>query len=346
MGEDQTFLHLTASEHGAVVFNTDAFTVDVPMYYRSSTSEILNLADYLANFKNITEVRHAYLVDQYMYLQVIEDGSQKNYTFDVISESFFPFQFIREIVEDYDYGDYKYIFTETEIIKFNTSDYSYEELFDDVFPFSTFLRDGQYVYFIGSVTFGEELVYRLDMETDEIYQLPGAMTGSNFYNGRFAKYNEEFYFLSSDGLSQYLNKYDFDNEETILVDTSAIENGAVTVAAAMEVVNGKLIVSEFRSQEGHELHYLGTPGASSIHSQTIRQESITASPTITKNSFYLISDIDFTGKQMNLYDQLGKLVLTRKMTNQQVDIQQLPAGQYWGIIRDDNIQYTFKVIRE
>ena len=341
---DVSFLLLTAGDAGAVILSTNTFTDDSPLVYLKATNSIQPLEDYIGSLSlsiDISTLIYAYIHNQYMFLSYRdEDGFFQDKVVDMVNMTSNDFEYINEPLAYYNFENQLIIVTKREVVSLNTVDMSSSELYGNVFGFTPVEKVDDKIYFIKRENTIESLV-ELNLSDGSARDLPGAETGSSFYNSKIEYYKNELYYIGESDY-QILYKYDFDAESPVLVDTLSKRNGATVVHALIEV-NDELVISKRFNNVQHEMFVLGDGTPSSL--SKINAEELIVRPTLSSDFI----SIDFNNlrgdAQALIFDMNGQLVSKTIVPNGQLDISIFVSGKYYGFIEQDNKLYRFQFIK-
>lgn len=335
------FLLLTAGDAGAVIISTNTFTDDAPLVYLKATDSTEPLENYIGSLSlsiDISTLTYAYIHDQYMFLSYRdEDGFFQNKVVDMINMTSNDFEYINEPLAYYEFEDQLIIVTKREVVSLNTTDMSSSELYGNVFGFTPVKKVEDKIYFIKREYTAESLV-ELNLSDGTSRDLPGAETGSSFYNSKIEYYQDELYYIGESDY-QILYKYDFDAEIPVMVDTLSERNGA-TVVHALRAVNNELVISKRFNFVQHELFALGDGTISDLNE--LDTEELVVRPTLASSSI----TIDNIGNTNALiFNVNGQLVSKLDIQKGQLDVSTLMSNKYYGIIEQDNKVYRFQFIK-
>lgn len=340
VGEYHNSMKMYCSSFGAVVYNSSSFVDYEPVFYDSQTEEVLELVEYFAPFDSLNQVNDVFIHNHLLFINGKYDNYFRRYIFDINSQTFYPFSFLRDVVSFVPYENDLLIFTKTQIVRLNLDDYSYNILSRDVSPFSSFHLDDDILYFIRENTNANELC-TLNLTTQEVAKLENSNFGFSLDNN-FEIYNDEFYYKSRIDGSSYLYKYDHSQTKGLLIDTIADDNGAITINNALEVVGDRLITSVWNRELGHELYYLSESTNSLENYRHVEQLSVFPNPA---NDVIQIDNLEPQPYTLSIFNQSGNKIIEATFTRNKVDITKFPAGLYQGYIVQRNQLYRIKFVK-
>jgi len=170
------------------------------------------------------------------------------------------------------------------------------------------------------------------------------LTGDFFYNSKMLWYQDEFYYLARTDYN-LLMKYDFNNNQQVIVDSLSEVTGA-TIEHALESVNGELVVSLREGFIQHELYVLGLD-PTSIKSLSINHLDVR--PTLADQYITLIlaEGLDITsGADLFIYNGNGQVASVPKIDDKSINVGDLPSGIYIGILKSEDKIYQFRFVRQ
>jgi len=185
----------------------------------------------------------------------------------------------------------------------------------------------------------------LDLSDNTTRILPDTNIGDFFFNSKFLEYENQFYYISGDQ-HQLLNRYDFTNSNSIVIDTLSTNTGA-TVEHALEDVEGNLVISRRPNPIPHELYVIGDGGVmSSI--QESSYDNLDVYPTITKQDIFIPADTFnslTSGYEMVIFNSAGQVVANFDTLVNVINVSHLPQDSYYGILKGIEKSYTFRFMK-
>jgi hypothetical protein len=330
---------------GAIILNDNSFQDNFPKIYLEATSELIDLVVYLETLGlSIGEFTRATLYGDFLFVSYRD--ANNFFTDKVINMStnqIEDFDFIREPQHILEYQDDLLIVSDNALIRFNTLDMTFQEVYDSVFPFSPSLifQDKLYVE-VGNTTIN---ILELDLSDNTTRILPDTNIGDFFFNSKFLEYENQFYYISGDQ-HQLLNRYDFTNNNSIVIDTLSTNTGA-TVEHALEDVEGNLVISRRPNPIPHELYVIGDGGVmSSI--QESSYDNLDVYPTITKQDIFIPADTfnNLTSDyEMVIFNSAGQVVANFDTLVNVINVSHLPQDSYYGILKGIEKSYTFRFMK-
>ncbi|KAA3620847.1 MAG: T9SS C-terminal target domain-containing protein [Bacteroidetes bacterium] len=341
------FMELYSGTEGAIIFSSDAFVGDSPKVYLTDSGEMQGIGDYLSSLSlTLNTFTYGYIYDKFMFVSFKDDNNFfQHKVIDMSSGQVEDFQFIREPVDYYEYDGEIIIITETEVVSFDPATMTHQELFDDVYPFTVSAINGDKVYCIGDNNNNEQNIVEVDLTNGTANFLPGALTGLFHYNCKMVWYQDEFYYLNR-GDYTVLMKYNFNTNEPEEVHTLSETTGA-TIGHALEVVNDELVASIREGFIQHELYVAGDGGVSSTSNINVKQ--LEAYPTIANEFITLGTTEDlniFNDVEVTIIDSFGKVARVSTMQSDRMNVADLTAGVYVGIISLEGEVYQFRFVKE
>jgi hypothetical protein len=341
------FMELFAGTEGAIFFSTDAFVGDSPKVYLNDSGEIIPIADYFASLSlTLNTFTYGYIFDKFMFVSYKDENNFfQDKVINMSTGQVEDFEYIRDPLDYYEYDGKIIMVTEREVIAFDPVNMTYEEYFDDVYPFTVSTMNGDKLYCIGETDANEQNVLEVDLANGTATFLPGALIGSWFYNCKMLWFENEFYYLSRGDYTK-LMKYDFNTNQPVEVHTLSETTGA-TIGHALEVVNDQLVVSIREGFIQHELYVSGNGGVSGTSNLTVN--NIEVYPTITKDFITLnsIETLDiFKGVDVTIFNNLGQVADVMNIRDSRIDVSGLSAGTYIGVVTSGHDLYKFRFVRE
>lgn len=341
------FMELFAGTEAAIIFSTDAFVSDAPMVYWRNSGEMQSIGDYLSSLSlTLNTFTYGYIYDKFMFVSFKDDSNFfQHKVIDMSTGEVEDFQFIRDPLAYYEYDGKLIVVTEREVVSFDPATMMHEELFDDIYPFTVSTINGDKMYCIGETDDNQQNVLEVDLANGTTAFLEGATIGSFFYNCKMLWHENEFYYLSRGDYTK-LMKYDFNTNEPVEVYSLSETTGA-TIGHALEAVNGELVVSIREGFIQHELYVSGDGGVSSTSNPITK--NLDVYPTVANESISLSTteELDFFyGVEVTIFDHLGQVVNVLNINSNNIDIANMPAGIYVGIIKSKGEGYKFRFVKE
>ena len=344
IGEQNGFLEMFTSDYGAVMYNTNSFITYEPVFYSKALDTIFTVIDFLAPYKAFNKIRTVFLYENLMFVAVKEGNFDKNYIFDLTTNEFHPTPYTDEILAFVPYQDELIMLTRRYLIIVDRITFEVQTITDEVYPFSSYLLDGDRFYYIFHETQNDiPAIYYVDMTDKTNHPLPDAEIGTNFYSSRIVSYHDEIYYTKREHPSTFLRKFNPASGQTTVIDTVAVKNGSYTIGNALEIVNDVLITSRYSQPKGHELYYLDGTSSTIFPSSQLPQIAVYPNPGIDFIHFDTAGNGD---EQVSIYDLSGKLVLSTLIVNKQVNIQSLHPGAYNGIYKNSDSVQSFRFTKQ
>lgn len=343
VGDYASFMTMTASSYGAAVFNTNSFSSYVPMMYVAATDQIVSVKDFLAPYKEVTSVKKAVMHDHYMFLELIEDGFNRKYTFDLQSNAFYTGNsFFGDIEAFYSNEGELIIVSDREIVTMDTATFEMKEWTEDVYPLGRHILRGDTIYYHGYTAGDIVKLHIFDINTHEITVLENSNIGQNHYDGSIEIHKGELYYTHDTGATIFLRKYNYGNESYEDIDSITVRNGGLTIRNGVLDVNGVLLVSKFSPEEGHELYHL--TGPSGIFSPYLPIASVDVSPNPSSDKIFLQLNDD--PDAIFVYDAVGKGKRYPVEGDQSISISSLAPGMYHGVWVNGKRVYRFSFVKQ
>lgn len=345
IGKQNAFLEMYTSYYGAVIYNTNSFITYEPLFYAKDLDTIISVKDFLAPYKELNKIRTVFLYENLMFVAVREGNFDKNYIFDLDTYEFHPTPFTAEVIAFVPYQNELILLTKRYLFIVDRSTFEIQSITDNVYPFSSYLLDGDRFYYIFQESSGDlPAIYYVDLTDNTNHALPDAEIGSNHYDSRIVSYHNEIYYTKREQPSIFLRKFNPATEVTTIIDTIAVNHGSLTIINALDVVNDVLITSRYTQSLGHELYYLDGTSQALLPFSPMSQIHCYPNPAVD----YLYFDMPETdGEAMiTLYDGSGKLVLSNTIVNKRASVQSLNPGLYTGLFKDDNMVRSFRFTKQ
>ncbi len=331
--------------YGAIVFNDNSFQDNFPKIYLEATNELMDLLVYLESLGlSVGDFTRATLYDDFLFVSYRDNNNFfTDKVIDMSTNEVADFDFIREPQHILPYQDDLLIVSNNALIRFNTQDLTFIEVYDSTYPFSPSLifQDKLYVE-VGNSTIS---ILELDLADNTTRLLPDSNIGDFFYNSKFLEYENEFYYISGDQ-HQLLNKYDFGNNASIVIDTLSTNTGA-TVEHALEDVEGNLVISRRPEPIPHELYVLGDGGVmSSIEEES--HKTLDIYPSITQQNIFFPADaVDgfISDYEVIIFTSEGKIVSNFSLLDNGINVGNLPQDSYYGILNSIDKSFNFRFIK-
>ena len=257
------------------------------------------------------------------------------------------FLYVNEPHTYYEYGNNIYVISNDDVHKFDKVTLLNSVVFENAWDFGTSILTDDKIYLSGSETANSDIgVVEINLTNDVVTFLPNSETGNTLYSPKLALYENELYFIAKTIDHHLLNKYDFDNNIAITLDTLATLTGA-TVEHALENVNGNLLISKRPMSIGHEL-YVWVEDSIIIANNNYTVNKLNVYPTVSSTEVNLLLEDNLINKntRLTLFDLMGNAILTSPITNTRIDIRKLTAGVYIGIVESDDVVYRFEIIKQ
>jgi hypothetical protein len=341
------FISLYAGTEGVIIFSTDSFVDDAPMVYLRASGEMQTMEAYMSSLSlTLSSFTYGYIYDKFMFVSYKdEDNFFRHKVIDMSTGQVEDFLFIRDPLAYYHVGGKIIMLTEREVVSFDPETMTHEVLYDDVYPFTVSTLYGDKLYCIGEIENNQQNILEVDLSNGTATHLDGALIGNFFYNCQMLWYQDEFYYLAKTDYT-YLMKYDFENNEPIVVDSLSQSTGA-TIGHALESVNDQLVVSLREGFLQHELYVLGDGGVSST--STVNMKQLEVYPTVANESitFAFPDGLNtLNSGTVSIFNYAGRLVNVSNIKGHTLNVASLPAGTYLGIIEAKNERYRFQFVKQ
>lgn len=346
MHEKVNFLTLSAGSHGAIMFSTNSFVEDMPTIYVTETNTIMSAEAYMSSIGiEISELNYGYMYDKYFIVSYADaDNFSRHRIIDMSNGTAANFEFIREPKQFVEHDNKLFIITEREIVRVNLSDLSYSFLYNSVYVFSNNHVSGNKIYFVADPSDGSEHISSFNMDSEEITAYPSADIGSFFYDTRILEFDNEVYYIKKDE-HYLLQKIDQETMNPITVDTLGVYTGA-TVVFGLEQVNDKLVYSRRIGNLQHELFVYDPDGTSNLNETVTEELSIYPTLAIDHIQINMESIEAQNDNKIEIYHAHGAYIGNATIENDHtINVQNLPAGKYVGVINIDNKRYICKWIK-
>lgn len=344
IGKQNGFLEMFASYYGAVMYNTNSFITYEPVFYAKDLDTIITVKDFLAPYKEFNKIRSVYLYDNLMFVAVKEGNFDKNYIFDLQTNELHPTPYTAEMIAFLPYQNELILLTRRYLLIVDRSTFEIQTITDNVYPFSSYLLDGDRFYYIFHESQNDiPAIFYVDLNDKTNHALPDAEIGANYYDSRIVSYHNEIYYTKREHPSTFLRKFNPATEVTTIIDTVAVQNGSLTISNALEVVNDVLITSRYTQAKGHELYYLDGTSQTFLPFSPIHQITFYPNPAVDFLHFDMEGD---TEGEITVYDGSGKQVLSRSVVNKRANIQSLLPGNYYGLMNDSSGIQSFRFTKQ
>jgi hypothetical protein len=336
-------IEMSSGNYGAVTFNDNVFASDSPYIYLKSRNASLLLLDFIKEyFPTATDVTSGFMFNEFLFVNFAEPGnSNSNKIINLKNNETGASPYIRTVLAFHDYNTHVIIVTDRDVYKVNKTNYSSTTIFDNVFAFTPILFLGNKLYIIGREGNDENIV-EINLDANSYSILPNSKTGSSFYSSKFFQFKNEFYYISQ-STHQLLNKYNFVNASTTIVDTLSLRTGA-TVEHSLFEVNNRLVFSKRLGFLQHEPFVLGSGTSSTINASL---KKLIVYPTLAQNEIFVEAPEgeSFLNRQCYISDNAGKLYNINITPENSFDISSLPKGNYQGILSSEKSNYVLRFIK-
>ena len=341
------FIDLYAGTEGVIIFSTNSFNDDSPMVYLRGSGEMKTIEEYLSSVSlTLGSFTYGYVYDKFMFVS-FKDGDNffRHKVIDMSTGQTEDFLYMRDPVDYYDFDGKIIMVTEREVVSFDPETMMHEVLYYDVYPFTVSTLHEDKLYCIGEDEDSQQNILEVDLANGTATLLNGALIGDFFYNCKMLWFQDEFYYLAKTDYT-YLMKYDFENNQPVMVDSLSVTTGA-TIGHALESVNDNLVVSIREGFLQHELYVLGDGGVLAASDVPIKE--LDAYPTIA-NEYISLNAPDgldvLNGKEVSIFNYLGQLANMLSINDHKINVANLPTGTYQGVIKADNEIYKFRFIKQ
>ncbi len=334
---------MSSGNYGAVTFNDNVFTSDTPYIYLKSRNESLLLLDFIKEyFPTATDVTSGFMFNEFLFVNFAEPGNSGNYKIiNLKNNETGASPYIRKVLAFHDYNTHVIVVTDRYVYKVNKTNFTSTEIFDNVFAFTPILFSGNKLYIIGNEGNDENIV-EINLDTNLFSILPNSKTGSSFYFSKFFQFKNEFYYISQ-STHQLLNKYNFVNASSTVVDTLSLRTGA-TVEHSLFEVNNRLVFSKRLGFLQHEPFVLGSGTSSTLNASL---KKLIVYPTLAQNEIFVEAPEgeSFLNSQCYISDNAGKMYNINITPENSFDISSLPKGNYQGILSSEKSNYVLRFIK-
>lgn len=215
------------------------------------------LVDYLAPVMSLERVRNAAVIEELILIQDVQGGFVENSIYNLNTKQFASFEFFGSYIDGFRLGDKVIAISQNSVFAINPDDFSFESLInEEVFAFTSVSKTDDKFYFIAK-DFGSPFQY---YESDGTAEGTRALTGTdiptNSFNPVQAVFDGKLFYIDDNGTSQdkMLKSYDLSTDEIKEVGVASESTGGVIVKNTLKVVNDKLVISRYTSDNGHEMY--------------------------------------------------------------------------------------------
>ena len=341
-------MNIYAGDHGVLFYAKNSSLDSETAVLIKATGELLKIGEYLATLGYaVDDYNGGYIHGKYMYASFRNDQNQFDHIIvDMASGEATPVDgTIQGTIQSIEHDNNIYFKGSNKVIKLDTENFVTTSVFNDIFPFSPMTIFNNQLILVGENSSNNTFqIASIDMSTDEINYLPQADIGAGFLNSKFLEYNNDFYYIATDNQENFLYKYDFVNEEPILINVLSEVTGA-TVVHALEKVQDRLVSSIRFDLLQHELAFCsGT--IDGIIEPKFTELSVFPSPS---SDYLIIDGLDKTGTQndIKIFNAVGEMMIIRTTdTHGKMNVSDLVAGLYYGSFTMDEESFVFRFVKE
>ncbi len=344
MGPYLSSFKLSASTKGAVLYRTNNSDYE-PQLYNFSTNTLSDILTLVSPLLDITEVEDAYIYDKYIFINGRNNFQFESFIYDIELNTVHDAPSLREVDELIEYNGVVYIKNGPQIHRFDPSTVTLNRVVFGVAGLSTVLQDDNLLYHVHDPNdFVNYPIHVLDMDVDTTYELPTTNIGRTNYDNEMALYGNSLYYSKREFPHTFLYKYDFQTSSASLIDTIANNNGAITIRNVIEQVGDHLVVSVYDTTQAHELFYL--EDNSGILLPFSNNHEVLVFPNPTERYIELKGVNADYGLTYIIYDIAGKAVLKAENDINKLDVSNLIAGQYFGVMSQNDEVWRFSFVKQ
>ena len=334
---------LNSGNYGAVTYNYNVFENDTPYIYLKDRNASLLLLDFVKEyFPTASSVTSGFMFNEFLFVDFAVPGNLNNYKIiNLQKNETGESPYIRKVLAFQDYNDHIIIVTDRYVYKVNKANFSSTTIFNNVFSFTPILFLGNKLYIIG-FDGNDENIIEINLDENLYLILPNSKTGSSFYLSKFLQFKNEFYYIS-ESTHQLLNKYDFVNSSTTIVDTLSLNTGA-TVEHNLFEVNNRLVFSKRLGFIQHEPFVLGSGTSSTLVAPL---KKLLVYPTLAQDQIFIEvpEGESFLNSKCYISDNAGKIYYINITPENSFDISVLPKGNYQALLSSEKSNYVLKFIK-
>lgn len=341
IGEYHFTMNITGSEHGAVIYTTSPSSDLEGIFVDPVSEELIPLIDYFSPHKTFTQFGEVFIYDQYIFFTGRENGFDKPYVYNVLTQEFYTSSFLAELIDIIPYENDLIILTKRYLARFSKTNNTLQIRSDEVNSFSRYTVHDETLYFIGeSQTPGQPQIHAYDLEANTITKLDNSGIGSINYYTPITFHKDELYFTRHGFQFVLLMKYDFENNTAKEIDSLEVEGGGGE--NALVEVNDVLLVSKSIPGFGHELFYLDAASNTLLPYPEMPQIGVFPNPChnqITINT--TTNPQDF----IDVFTMNGELIGSFHVKGGVLKTNTLQAGNYYGILNQGKSKSLINFIK-
>lgn len=342
MGPEEFNVNMKASSAGAILYRWNSSSYQ-PKFYNFSNETLSDLLSVVSPLIDIEKISKMEMYKNFIFIEGTYNFQFVSFVYDANTNTVHDAPSLRTVRDIIEYNGFTYIINSPRIHKFNPIDKSIVEITDQLGVLNTTIHADNLIYHVHDANnFTDYPLYAFDLDTETAVELPGTNVGRDNYDNAIALHGNNLYYSKKEYPHFLLYRHNLTTSVTDFVDTISYNSGSVTVGNVIASVNDRVVVSVFGHDQAHELYYLEDNSSTLQPFSDAKQ--IVVSPNPATDIIQLNDVVLDEGTSCAIYDMNGKRMKTVTLEIAQIDVSDLPAGQYYGQVVGDNT-LTFNFIK-